>query len=815
MQGTDEKLWYLKSTRPVLFPQHEALTQSQQDFEKYLATELELLSISENKHYEITTDAETKDGTTTTEHESSFLAAVHSHYPTKTRRKRLVGEAAENKTLTANGDVTNFSTNDDLVDLFHFMTNNMHPRMLKGGLDLAWKQDPLATLKIIFNARSIHLGKSARKPFYMAAGWLAQNHPHTLIANLPWLCRPVIEKKGSLDGEDDFDVIEMEKSENDAARFDVTYGLSHGYWKDLLNILVLAVNRKLDGSSDPADVLNVEDSFQKELAIRNRQAQGRVIKRKRTRGRNEPSKKTSGNPSKSEEKVASAAAHQAKLGKKGVRAQRHGVALNAFESDPFYRTLHLAVARLFATQLQLDIQALQHGDAKSKRMISLCAKWAPSDDHFHERHTFIISSIAETLYPRSKVDSAKVGDDRETYLRYARELYRRDVSALRKFLDVVERKVSTKTYDRINYSKVPSLAMDLHKNNFIQNDTAHFADYLTDVAGGKKSISGATLLPSTIIKQLRENHALRPLTEEEMKGMTADQIVKHKKNEMNGKILEGQWKTLVERVKQSGGLESSIAVCDVSGSMAAPIFMDGTRAIDAAIGLSMLVAETTKSPFTGSFITFSSIPQMIKLDLSKSLAQRHQDMNRAHWSMNTNVVSVFQDLILPAAIENKVPAKDMIKRVFIFSDMQFDAAQGRDGKWESSYEVVQEAYAAAGYDMPELIFWDLTGGRYATRVPASLRRPKGGLESTKPVTAADVGTALVSGYSQGMLKVFMDGGSLREEVKDTEEDIVIVEENDDGDSVVVKTGPASKMTPRSLLDKAIAHPAYNMLAVYD
>lgn len=103
--------------------------------------------------------------------------------------------AQENKTLTQNGDVTYISSEDPLVDLFYDLGQDTTPYRLKGLLEAAWANDPLITLKIIFNARSIHLGKSNKIAAYKALGWLAENHPHTLLTNLVWLTRPVIEKK--------------------------------------------------------------------------------------------------------------------------------------------------------------------------------------------------------------------------------------------------------------------------------------------------------------------------------------------------------------------------------------------------------------------------------------------------------------------------------------------------------------------------------------------------------------------------------------------------------------------------------------------
>lgn len=81
----------------------------------------------------------------------------------------------------------------------------------------------------------------------------------------------------------------------------------------------------------------------------------------------------------------------------------------------------------------------------------------------------------------------------------------------------------------------------------------------------------------------------------------------------------------------------------------------------------------------------------------------------------------------------------------------------------------------------------------------------------KPVTAADKGTPLVSGYSQGMLKVFLDSGAFVDE--DAEEEIVEAI-GDDGE-VIIDKRKKQKLDPLNVVRRAIGHPAYNMLQVVD
>ncbi|PWA46614.1 hypothetical protein CTI12_AA507080 [Artemisia annua] len=66
------------------------------------------------------------------------------------------------------------------------------------------------------------------------------------------------------------------------------------------------------------------------------------------------------------------------------------------------------------------------------------------------------------------------------------------------------------------------------------------------------------------------------------------------------------------------------------------------------------------------------------------------------WGGNTNFQSVF-DRMLEVSIENKLSEDDMVKRVFVFSDMEFDQASSRP--WETDYEAIQRKFRSHGYAM--------------------------------------------------------------------------------------------------------------------
>lgn len=861
--------WFLQSSYPVLFPAHDALRQSQADFETFIRQDLsrrhdqtaadapavgedkDMTEVDESETFTLVTDSTSAEIRRGLDHmqvdekqqevpvEEVAKASQPSHpfmdaLLNADKKQEEPARNLEGMMSTENGDLAFRSTNDALVDLFTELEEVVSGPRLMELLNAAWGADPLATLKIIFNARSIHLGKSSKRTFYRCAGWLAQNHPLTLVANLRWLSRPVIEKKtAKKEGEDDIVIVD-EKDDSDPTKFDVQYGVAHGYWKDLLNILALAANNKLDVLSNPRDVLNTENpgisqgksARRASSRARGRGGRGRGGSRGRmVRGRGGMRGRGGGRggaaywssdrsedeePPKKEKVDPKESRHQ-------TRDQRHEAAVNAFNTNPVYRALHLTIARLFSEQLEVDLRALRGDDAKAKRNISLCGKWAPSHDRFHDKHTFIVSSIAEILYPRDSLDEAlSPTDDRETYLRHAREQYRKDTSALRKQLDIVERNLSANTIKNIKYDRVPSIAMSNYSKLFIQKDLDGFEKYIDRVAEGKANISGATLLPSTLLYKAKTQAMTIELTEERKATMSPEQLVQAKINAIEAKVVDGQWNALVQRIKDSGNLENSLAVCDVSGSMGHPIFPDKTCPMDSAIGLSLLIAEVIKPPFGGSFITFSSDPEVVKLDLSKPLVDKYLSMSQAEWGMSTDFVAVFERLILPIAISNSLKQEDMVKRVFVFSDMQFndageDTYNRRSDKtpWATSFERIKKKFEDAGYELPELVFWNLAGGR------SGYSGQWGDPVAPKPVTSTEDGTCLVSGYSQGMLKVFLDNGAFEdpEEEEDSEDEIVI---SKDGDEVTQeKPKKKAKMDPMAIVKKAIGHKAYDMLQVVD
>jgi len=74
--------------------------------------------------------------------------------------------------------------------------------------------------------------------------------------------------------------------------------------------------------------------------------------------------------------------------------------------------------------------------------------------------------------------------------------------------------------------------------------------------------------------------------------------------------------------------------------------------------------------------------------------------------LNINIFFIsLQDvfnLILNKAIAAKLPANEMVKTIFIFSDKEFDECGGK--QYELDYMLIQRKFAESSYPLPGNLF---------------------------------------------------------------------------------------------------------------
>ncbi|XP_058777423.1 uncharacterized protein LOC131651750 [Vicia villosa] len=474
-----------------------------------------------------------------------------------------------------------------------------------------------------------------------------------------------------------------------------------GYFKDLPEILY----RLLEGSQ--IRKIRKEEWTQRKRGSKNKRSSTsapfgvRKTKKKQTK-KNDDNKGWKGTAKDSlmTEVVAARAkaeketAHSLKEDKRIALAKK---LVERYNSDSNFRSLHDAISDHFADCLKKDLEFLKSG---SSTKISLAAKWCPSVDSSFDRSTLLCESIAKRIFPREEYE----GVEEAHYAYRVRDRLRKDVLVpLRKVLELPEVFIGANQWNLLPYNRVASVAMKFYKEKFLKHDKERFEKYLEDVKAGKTTIAAGALLPHEIIESLEDGDG--------------------------GEVAELQWKRIVDDLLKKGKMSNCIAVCDVSGSMSG-------IPMEVSVALGLLVSELSAEPWKGKVITFSAEPQLHLIE-GDSLKSKTEFVRNMDWGYNTDFQKVF-DRILDVAVNGNLKEEQMIKRIFVFSDMEFDQASANS--WETDYQAITRKYNEKGYgsSVPQIVFWNLRDSK-ATPVPATQK-----------------GVALVSGFSKNLLTLFLD-----------------------------------------------------------
>ncbi|KAH6798536.1 Uncharacterized conserved protein UCP015417 [Perilla frutescens var. frutescens] len=387
------------------------------------------------------------------------------------------------------------------------------------------------------------------------------------------------------------------------------------------------------------------------------------------------------------------------------RLERAKRVVERFNTDANFKFLHEQVSDLFAQRLRSDMEMLTSGNLNK---IGLAAKWCPSIDSSFDKITLLCETIAKKVFPREEYAAEYEGVEEAHYAYRVRDRLRKEVLVpLRKALELPEVYMGANEWGTLPYNRVASVAMKIYKDKFYKHDEERFKEYLEKVKSGKAKIAAGALLPHEIIAALND--------------------------ENGGEVAELQWKRMVGDVAEKGKLNNCLAVCDVSGSMSGV-------PMEVSVALGVLVSELSGEPWKGKLITFSANPQLQRVQ-GETLKSKTEFVRRMEWGMNTDFQKVF-DVILQVAVKGKLKAEEMIKRLFVFSDMEFD--QASLNPWETDYQTIVRKYTEKGYGgcVPEIVFWNLRDSR-ATPVPAN-----------------QPGVALVSGFSKNLITMFLEKGGI-------------------------------------------------------
>ena len=325
-------------------------------------------------------------------------------------------------------------------------------------------------------------------------------------------------------------------------------------------------------------------------------------------------------------------------------------------------------------QLNADIEAML-----VNANVSLLAKWMPSINASSKNTTALAHRLVKALNIKPRY-------------------YRKTLSALRKYINVTEVKMSANKWTDIDYKAVPSNAMANYGSAFERHDYLGFTRYMVAVKAGNVKINAATLYPYNVIETLdRGGHQ---------------------------SVAEAQWKALPNYVE---GDNNFLIMADVSESMYG-------RPMRTSVGLAIYFAERNHGAFANKFMTFTDVPKIVEVT-GNTLYEKYRSVTH-HVGYDTNLEAAF-DAILSTAVRTRCPQADLPKALVIISDMEIDYW---DGGSLTFTEEMRKRFADAGYEMPKLVYWNVDSRK-----------------DTFLASKNDPNTILVSGQSASTFKNLIKG----------------------------------------------------------
>jgi hypothetical protein len=320
---------------------------------------------------------------------------------------------------------------------------------------------------------------------------------------------------------------------------------------------------------------------------------------------------------------------------------------------------------------------------RAKKPVSLLAKWLKSEN-------------------TSSKTSVELARKFRHFIGVTPKKYRKTLSTLRRYINVVEVKMCAGDWAGIDFEHVSSKAALNYRKAFFKHDKDGYEKYLKLVEAGKAKMNAGAVYPYEILRSILSDD-----------------------NEVTIRAADAQWKAMPNFLE--GNDHYGLVIADVSGSM------DGLPLL-VSISLAVYFAERNLGPFKDVFMTFSNHPKLQRI-VGANLKEKWVNFNRSGWDMNTNLQAAF-DEILNVAQTNKVPQKDMPTVLYVISDMEFDGACEKND--QTNFEVMKKKFQAAGYELPKVVWWNVDSRN-----------------DNCPIRFDETGTALVSGCSPSILKAVL------------------------------------------------------------
>lgn len=329
------------------------------------------------------------------------------------------------------------------------------------------------------------------------------------------------------------------------------------------------------------------------------------------------------------------------------------------------------VVDLIKKQLDLD---------KTSSNPSLLAKWLPSVKN-HDVRNIMAFTLRKKLGLKEKD-------------------YRLLLTGIRSKLNLIEKNLTNRDYQSIDFEKVPTKAMLKYRNSFSRNCAEKYTNYLKEVKAGNKKINTKGLFAYEIIRNI---------------------LIGAYSNEKE--LYDVMWNN--QKNILDGCKSNILVMADTSGSMTIHNYVPLAN----SIGLAIYIAERNTGIFKNHFLTFSEEPRLQEIKGS-NIAEKVNNIKPI--ISNTDIDKAFE-LLLETACQNNISKEEMPEFIIIISDMEFD--NGVYSKNGTNFSGWKRNFKDKGFELPKIIFWNVACDTLGV-----------------PTTKFEQDVAMISGFSTNVLE---------------------------------------------------------------